>query len=208
MTNRRAHPVRAIVATVAIAAQFGSACAGDATPRTISGIRSEPAPSVSGLALPDGDGVETPLVPTVGDFLVVYFGYTACPDVCPTTMFELRTALAALGDDARRVEVAMITIDPARDTADVITRYVRGFVESGVALRTDDDTRLHAVADAFGASFSVTTEVDGTPKVSHTPNLYVVDRSGALVLTWPFGLPAAAIATDLEILLSVTESSS
>lgn len=207
MTSR--HPPRR-VCSLAIAGLgvFGlvaaTACAPDGSNvRTISGIRSDPAPSVAGASLPDvaNGGVPYDLVPDPGHFLIVYFGYTACPDVCPTTMHEVEVALRALGDRAELVGVAMATIDPARDLAVPLTRYVQGFVPTAHALRTGDDTLLREVAGRFGASYSITTTADGTVEVGHTPNLYLVDDRGVLVLTWPFGLPGDAIATDLEILM-------
>ena len=192
---------RVALCALALAA---TACAPDGdTVRAISGIRSDPAPSVAGLALPDvsAGGAEIDFVPDTGRYLIVYFGYTACPDVCPTTMHEVEVALRDLGDRAELVDVAMVTIDPARDLADTLTDYVQSFVATAHALRTDDDVLLHEVTARFGASFTVTTTADGTVEVGHTPNLYLVDDSGTLVLTWPFGLPGDAIATDLEILM-------
>lgn len=177
-----------------------TACAPDST-RTISGIRSDPAPSVAGLSLREAGGAEFSLTPATGRWLIVYFGYTSCPDVCPTTMHEVELALDDLGDRASLVDVAMATIDPGRDTDEGLTRYVRTFVDDGHALRTTDDAALREVTAAFGASYTVTTTADGATDVSHTPNLYLVDDAGSLVLTWPFGLPGDAIATDLEILI-------
>ena len=191
-------------AAVMIAAITATACAPDgSTVRTITGIRSDPAPSVAGLALPDAsaDGADFTLVPDAGRYLVVYFGYTACPDVCPTTMHEVEVALRELGERAALIDVAMVTIDPARDLSEPLTRYVQGFVPAAHALRTDDVALLREAADSFGASFTVSTAADGTVEVGHTPNLYLVDDTGSLVLTWPFGLPGASIANDLEILM-------
>lgn len=195
----RARLVGLLVATLAVAG-----CAADGSgPRTLSGFQSEPPLSVSGLSLPDvtADGTDYVLTPPAGQFLIVYFGYTACPDVCPTTMHEVEVALRTVGDLAARVDVAMVTIDPGRDEPEQFGNYVRDFVDDGHALRTDDDRALRQVADAFGAGYTVTTAADGTVEVSHTPNLYLVDDRGNLMLTWPFGLPGDAIAADLEIML-------
>jgi protein SCO1/2 len=132
--------------------------------------------------------------------LIVYFGYTFCPDVCPTTLAEVKKALKQLGSKADRVDLAMITIDPNRDSDAIITGYVQSFIPSAHALRTDDQTSLEATAAAFGASYSVTTAADGAVEVSHSAAMYVVDSTGTVVLTWPFGIPADGIATDLDIL--------
>ena len=130
----------------------------------------------------------------------MYFGYTNCPDVCPTTMADLRTALRQLGDDADRVDVAMVTIDPDRDTA-VLADYVGSFVEGGHALATDVADDLRAVADPFGVTYLVETNAAGEIEVAHSPQLYVVDDAGQLALTWQFGVAADDLAGDLEQLL-------
>lgn len=138
-----------------------------------------------------------------GGLNLIYFGYTFCPDVCPTTMSDVRRVLAALPEDeAERVEVAMVTIDPARDTAQVLTDYVGNFVDDGVALRTDDDTQLRAATDAFGANYEVRTNDEGDIEVSHTGDLYAVDDSGTVVMQWPFGTSHGSITRDIRSLLA------
>ena len=94
----------------------------------------------------------------------MYFGFTNCPDVCPTTMTDLRTALDGMGDDADRVDVAMVTVDPARDT-DVLTGYVQSYVDDAHAVATDDDADLRRVAESFGVAYEVMTAPDGTIEV-------------------------------------------
>lgn len=181
---------------------FLTACGSDAAPKSLSGYELDPAPTVGTLALPDasdGDKDYT-FKATDGRLLIVYFGYTFCPDVCPTTLAEVKKAFKQLGSKADRVDVAMITIDPDRDTDAIITGYVQSFIPGAHALRTDDQDSLQATAKAFGASYSVTTAADGTIEVSHSAAMYVVDTTGTVVLTWPFGIPADGIATDLEIL--------
>ncbi len=120
--------------------------------------------------------------------------------MCPTTLAEVKKAFKQLGDAADKVDVAMATIDPNRDTGEIITGYVQSFIPGAHALRSEDPAQLESVAAAFGASYSVTTAADGQIDVSHSAGMYVVDPSGTVVLTWPFGIPADGIATDLEIL--------
>jgi protein SCO1/2 len=115
-------------------------------------------------------------------------------------MSDVRTALRQLEDDADRVDVAMVTIDPDRDAA-VLADYVGSFVEGGHALATDDAGDLRAVADPFGVSYLVDTNSGGEIEVSHSPQLYVVDDAGTLALTWQFGVPADDLADDLAQLL-------
>ena len=178
------------------------ACGDDKEAKVLSGYQLTPPPTVGELSLPDAsaDGADFTFASEAGRYLVVYFGYTSCPDVCPTTLAEVKKAFKQIGDTAEQVDVAMITVDPERDDGDLLTRYVQSFIDDAHALRTDDTTELEAVAKAFGASYTVTTNDAGEIEVSHSGNLYVVDQNGDVVLQWPFGLKADAIATDLEIL--------
>jgi protein SCO1 len=141
-----------------------------------------------------------------GEVLVVYFGYTSCPDVCPTSLAMFKNALTQLGDDGSRVRLAMATIDPARDTSEILTGYVQSFVSEAHALRTDDDQVLRAATDAFGVTFMVTSNDEGAVEVSHSGAMYVVDDTGKLLLTWPFGVTADDVAGDLEQILGEIES--
>ena len=162
----------------------------------------DPEPQVDAVALPDvangGQPFEFRAAPD--GLLVVYFGYTNCPDICPTTMSDLRAALGELGDQAERVDVAMVTVDPERDT-DVLADYVRGFVPDGHAIATDDQAALQSVAEPFGVSYEVFTSPAGEVEVGHSSNLFVVDDTGTLVLTWSFGTTSDELAGDLEQLL-------
>jgi protein SCO1/2 len=190
------------MAAVALASLLVTACGDDKEAKVLSGYQLDPPPEVGTLALPDASagGSDFTFEAADGEYLIVYFGYTQCPDVCPTTLNEVKKALKAIGDDAEKVEVAMTTIDPNRDDGELLTNYVQSFVPGAHALRTDDETLLQSVAKGFGASYSVTTNDAGDVEVSHSGNLYVVDPAGTVVLQWPFGLPADAISTDLEIL--------
>lgn len=168
----------------------------------LTGYVRTPVPAVGEVSLPDASagGADFAMRAESGGILVVYFGYTSCPDVCPTTLAGLRTALADMGAKADKVSVAMVTVDPGRDSADVITGYVQSFIPGAHALRTDDDARLRGAAAAFGADYNVTVSADAY-EVAHTPHLYAVDAAGNLRVTWPFGTEPDAIAADLEILL-------
>ncbi len=190
------------LATLTIVLLVALGACGDSAPEELSGFVRTPLPEVGGLELPDASNGETsfPLQAADDGILVVYFGYTSCPDVCPTTMADLRKALQELGGDADRVSVAMTTIDPDRDTPEVLTGYVQTFIPDGHALRTEDDTALRTVADVFGADYSVDTADDGDIDVMHTGSLYAVDPDGRLLVTWPFGIPSETIARDLRIL--------
>ncbi len=137
-----------------------------------------------------------------GEILVVYFGFTACPDICPTTLADVKTTLGILGDDADEVTVAMVTIDPERDTDETVEAYLRSFVPDGVPLRTGFPDELVAVVDAFDADFDVIKSADGDVDVFHTAYLYAVDDTGVIRIIWPFGAEPDQIASDLADLLT------
>jgi protein SCO1/2 len=178
-----------------------SACGSDAQ-YVPAGIVRTPAPDVSGIALPDiTNGGDMAFIAAPGEVLIVYWGYTACPDVCPTTLAEVRKALREIGDQAELVDVAMVTVDPDRDTVDVLPVYVQAFVADGVAVRTDDAEALAAAAEPFGVQYSVTIQDDGWVDVVHTGFLYAVDDQGLIRLTWPFGIESEDVAADLRALL-------
>lgn len=159
---------------------------------------------VSAVTLPDvaNNGAPFGMIADQGGVLVVYFGYTYCPDVCPTTMADLRKGLVAMGDAAQRVSVAMVTVDPDRDVDAVLTEFIQYFVPGAHALRTEDSEVLQAAGDAFGATFGVTKGSDGQVTVAHSPWLYAVDDEGVLRVVWAFGTKPETIAADLTDLLA------
>lgn len=175
---------------------------GGGDPEPYAGYQRTPVPNVAQISLPavgsDGSIRDFSFRAPDGELLLVYFGYTSCPDVCPTTLSDVRQALVDLGSNADRIGLAMVTIDPEVDDGADLERYVQSFVPTATALRTDLDAELRAAADAFGADYG-RDEENG---VFHTASLYVVDDGGNLVLTWPFGTKSSSIRTDLSRLLS------
>lgn len=162
-----------------------------------------PLPDVGDQTLPDASngGVAFEMKAAEEGLLLVYFGYTNCPDVCPTSLADIRQALEKLGNKADRVDLAMATVDPDRDTDEVVTGYVQTFVADAHGLRTEDDAELRSVADAFGADYGVTVDEEGQVEVSHTAHIYVVDADGMLRVTWPFGMESEDMARDMKTLL-------
>ncbi|MFZ8996743.1 MAG: SCO family protein [Ilumatobacteraceae bacterium] len=191
-----------VAAVVAVTGCGGS----DAVPADaeFAGYRREPAPDVGLLSLPDvgADGAEFRFRAEPGEILAVYFGFTNCPDFCPTTLSDLRLATRRMEPTlAERVDLAMVTVDPERDLS-VLDGYVTSFLDGAHALGTEDAGRLAEVAAPFGAGYSITTGDDGDIEVSHTTSLYAVDDRGRLVLTWQFGVSIDDLAADLTRLLS------
>ena len=197
MRRHRGAVLAAVTGAVMLAA-----CGGD---RELVGLSRDPAPMVDVAPVPDAsrDGEPFRFVAAQDGLLVVFFGYTNCPDVCPTTLAELRRGLDKLdADDAARIDAAMVSIDPDRDR-DVVADYIDSFVPGAHAVATDDDTLLQEVALAFGVSYQVTTRPNGDVDVSHSDTgLFAVDDTGTLLLTWPYGTSSDDIAGDLEQLLA------
>ena len=199
--NRLRPGLRSILVLVLAMGLVASAC-GSGAEYDPAGIVRTPAPDVSDIVLPDiTNGVDMAFVAEPGGVLIVYWGYTACPDVCPTTLAEVRKALREIGDQAELVDVAMVTVDPDRDTVEVLPVYVQAFVADGVAVRTEDADVLAAAAEPFGVQYSVTIQDDGWVDVVHTGFLYAIDDQGMIRLTWPFGIESEDIAADLRMLL-------
>lgn len=136
-----------------------------------------------------------------GELLVVFFGYTYCPDVCPTSLAELRNAIRRLGTDGDKVSVAFVTVDPERDSAERLHDFVGTYISDYHVLRTTDLAMLDQVKNAFLASSSVTTNEDGVVEVTHTGTAFVVDESGIVLDELPFGIGADGMTNDLRILV-------
>jgi protein SCO1 len=199
--------IRALVAAFLLAIMVPAGCGSQVEkPRsaTLSGIVRDPTPVVDTATLPDvsNGGTASRFRADPGGLLLVYFGYTLCPDVCPTTMSDLRIALGGLPAAQRKtVRPAMITVDPRRDTPAVLTHYVHAFFPRGLALRTADPRLLARVAKTFGAAYRVTKEKDGSVDVMHTAFVYAVDDTGHLRVQWSFGTRPATYRKDIRLLL-------
>ncbi len=175
----------------------------DTSDTALSGIVREPAPQVDLVSLPSlsEPGSDVEFRADEGEIQVVYFGYTNCPDVCPTTLADLTVALRLMDEDlAADVDVVMATVDPDRDL-DILDGYVTSFIPDAVAAGTTDEELLAAAGEPFGASWDVRTTDGGVIEVDHSPFLYAVDDQGRLVLTWQFGASSQDMADDLTTLL-------
>ena len=176
----------------------------------LEGAVRSPALEVGDVVLPDAAAGGGPMAMRAeeGELLIVYFGYTSCPDVCPTTMSDLRVGLEALEPAARgRISVAMVTVDPERDTGAVLGAYLDHFFDDGHPLRTDDAAALAAAARTFGVQYEVEAHEPGEAyDVGHTAITFVVDDSGTVAVEWPFGFESASMTADLTTLLERTMS--
>lgn len=184
-----------------------TSCGAQDSPATLRGLVRDTPLTVGDVTVVEVDrhGNQQPLVMRArpGELLVVYFGFTACPDLCPTTLADLRSARRRLPDEqARRVELAMVTVDPHRDQPEVLVGYLSGFAERFRAVRIADPTELQRVEAAFLASSSITVNERGAIEVAHTTATYVVDEHGVVVVEWPFSAGAQTMAHDLGLLFA------
>jgi protein SCO1/2 len=182
------------------ATSSSSSVAVDVVERPLAGIVRDPAPVVDGTTLPSltDPGEDVVFRADPGGLKAVYFGYTNCPDVCPTTMADWTVTLRRLPPEiADRMSTVMVTVDPERDN-ELLTGYVQSFVPDAVAAGTLDADRLAAAAEPFGVSYDVTTNAEGDIEVSHSGFLYLVGDDGRLLVTWPFGTSSQEMAADIQ----------
>ena len=135
-----------------------------------------------------------------GKLRLVFFGFTQCPDVCPTTLVEVAQAMRRLGDDADEVQPIFISVDLENDTTDQLARYVAAFHPSLVGL-TGSREQLDATAAAFNVTYGVELSVDGgsaPDKVFHSAYLFLMDRQGGFLDVFGYGTKADVIAATLR----------
>lgn len=168
----------------------------DANTTDISGVM----PSLSFSLVRANDGVTVNGASYRGKIALLYFGYTHCPDECPTTLANLAVALKHVGLEANDVRVLFVTVDPARDTISVLKRYVNAFAPEIDGLRGSDNA-IAALARRYRVIYSVTP---ATPEhaynVMHSDSLFMFDRSGRARLVTMSTEDTAALAAEIKSL--------
>lgn len=151
------------------------------------------------FSLADGEGKLRTNTEFRGKFLLVFFGFTSCPDVCPTTLSEVAQVMDDLGPDADKVQPLFISVDPERDRRLGLRAYTEAFHPAIIGLAgTDDETR--AAADSFKIYFERQKDPaapDGYT-MSHSPGLFLIGPDGAWLRQFSYGMPAAEILSDLQ----------
>jgi len=155
------------------------------------------------LELPDVDGQPRTLADWKGKVTVVFFGYTQCPDVCPTTMADLAAIRKSLGADGDKLQSVFVTIDPERDTPEVLKAYVANFGPGFTALRgTPDQTA--AAAKEFKVFYAkVPGRNSGSYTMDHSAASFVFDPAGRVRLYVPYGGDSKKFAADLKLIASL-----
>lgn len=154
------------------------------------------------FSLLDPDGNVKTLADFKGKVVVMFFGYTQCPDVCPTTLTEMQQAMALLGKQADKVQVIFVTVDPERDTAAILKQYVPAFDKRFLGLRPADEAALEKVTKDFKIYYrKVPGSSPGSYTMDHTAGSYAFDPEGRLRLYIKHAQGPETLAHDLKELL-------
>ena len=154
-----------------------------------------------GFQLTDHDGRPRTLKDFAGKAVVVFFGYTQCPDVCPTTLAEIAEAKRLLGADGAKVQGVFVTVDPQRDTPELLKAYMANFGSDFVALRGTPE-QLAEVAKEYKIYYKrVDGKTPGSYTMDHSAGSYVYDAQGRVRLYTRYGTGPEALASDLKLLL-------
>jgi protein SCO1 len=165
----------------------------------------EPYPVAPEIKLTRAAGTSFKLSQMRGKVVALFFGYTSCPDVCPTTMAELKQALEKLGNQSDQVQVLFVTVDPQRDTPERIQEYVNHFNPKFIGL-SGQEPELAKVWNDYGVFRQV---VEGTSAagylVEHTARVTLIDQQGNLRVSFPFDTPVEDVVHDLDLLMSSSD---
>jgi protein SCO1/2 len=184
----------------AFASALAAACS-ESKPQ-FSGVDVSGADYAKNFSLPDADGKVRTLADFKGKLVAVFFGYTQCPDACPTTLAELTEAKKLLGAQGDKLQVVFVTVDPERDTAPILKAYMGNFDPTFVALRPNAE-QLAQVTKDFKVYYKKAE--GGTPKdytMDHTASTYVFDTEGRLRLYERYGAGPQVLVGDFKKLLA------
>jgi protein SCO1/2 len=200
MKKRNALKFVAAGALLAGAAGLLTACSDDKPKFTAIDITG--ADYAKDFQLTDHNGQARTLKDFQGKIVVMFFGYTQCPDVCPTSMTELVEVKKLLGADGDKLQGLFVSVDPARDTPEMLKAYMANFDPTFIALYADTPEKLAAVAKDYKVYYK---KVEGKTPTSytmdHSAGSYIYDTQGRLRLYTRYGSGAPAMAADIKLLL-------
>ena len=177
-----------------------TACKDDSKPK-FQGVDVTGAEYAKDIPLQDVNGQRRSLKDFSGKVVAVFFGYTQCPDVCPTTLQELVEVKQALGADGSKLQAIFVSLDPERDTPQVLKAYLANFDESFVGLHGTPD-EIAAVAKDFKIFFKkVPGKTEGTYTLDHSAGTYLYDPQGRLRVYERYGVGSQVLAQDVKALL-------
>ncbi|WP_456446658.1 SCO family protein [Thiolapillus sp.] len=153
------------------------------------------------FSLTDQHGKPFQLQQLRGKVVLLFFGYTSCPDVCPTELAGISRVLKLLKADAAKVQGVFVSVDPGRDSPKVLAEYVRYFDESLIGL-TGSPSEIETVAKQYQVSYSKHPNPGGGYAMDHTANLYVIDPNGKLFAIVPYGFPPEHVVDVVKEILT------
>lgn len=167
------------------------------------GVLTEPRQLIENFGGPSTTGTDFKIEDYRGKVVLVYFGFTTCPDICPTTLAEIRQVRTELGEDAARVQFVMVTVDPERDTLQRLKSYVETFDTSFIGVRQEGATLL-AMQDLFEVKAFRQELPDSAMGYTfdHTPSVFVIDTQGRWTERFLFGTSRSTIERDVRLLLA------
>ena len=191
-------PMRLLAAAL-LSAVLAASAGADAP--TLKAGTFDPPRAAPDFTLRGSDGTDLSLGRYRGKVVILFFGYTHCPAVCPTTLGTLASAYKALGDEAKDLQVVYVTVDPERDDAKRLKEYLGAFDKTFVG-GTGTEAQLSAVRKAYGISAQKIAEEKGGYKYGHSSFVYLIDRDGKLRALMPYGHQPEDYVHDLAILLA------
>jgi protein SCO1/2 len=162
----------------------------------------EPPLELTDVTLTSHEGTPLSLSDLQGGPVLLYFGYTFCPDICPTTLAEMVQVRRELGEQADEVAFVFVSVDPERDTPEVLQRHLSAFDEAFIGLSGDEVT-LSKISGEYGL-FYEKRSVEGTSAkylIDHTTKSYLIGSDGKLHMIYSYGMPADVIAADIRAML-------
>ena len=150
--------------------------------------------------LTDAIGKTRSLADFNGKVVVLFFGYTHCPEVCPTTLADLAQVVRLLGAEAKNVQVLFVTLDPERDTPEVLSKYIPSFDPSFLGLYGDTQATAQA-AKIFAVNYAKHAEKNGY-SIDHSDGTYLIGNNGKTVLLSPYAQRTEFLLADIKLLLS------
>ena len=173
-------------------------------PASFHGTAYDPPEHAPDVVLKEANGARFSLADQKGKVVLLFFGYTHCPDICPTTLSDWKRIKAGLGRDAARVRFVFVSVDPARDDPATLGRYVARF-DPGFIGATTDSTALSGIERAFHVTSGREESASANGYVvTHASQTFVVDKFGDLRLLYSFGTPVDDVVADIRLLLAAS----
>ena len=165
----------------------------------VDGIREiSPPQSLQNFTFTASNGADISLSEFAGQYILLYFGYTNCPDFCPSAMLDYSNVIESLGEDANQVTFMMISVDPERDTPELLNTYVSRYDESIVALSGNHE-ELERIAQDYNLTYQAQPETSaGFYTVDHTTSKFLIDPEGNLIQIFSWGLSPITITQTLR----------